>query len=176
MDSQSHRENNNKNKISGSIVVNPSHWSWNIICLCWFSLWCWLPIGPEILVFCSLLGLSMFLATHGSWNLGFLVCFGFLDGFGYPSGLHTCIVLVFSMVGRIALAIKVVSSCIPYTCSFSSCLHTWRPLVFIGFTNGFCFRIGFQLRSCMPPMSSSMYWRAFLLNDVLASTRACASK
>ena len=145
MDSQNHREDKTKtNKISGSIVVNPNHML--------FSRWFWLPMDPGILVF---------------------LFFGFLDGFGYPSGLHTCIVLVFSMVLRMAFAIKVVSSCIPYTCSFPSCLHTWMPLVFIGFTNGFCFHIGFKLRSCMPPMGSSMYWRAFLVNYVLASTRAC---
>ena len=123
---------------------------------CLFYLWFWLPMDLGILVF--------------------LFVFGCLDSFGSPSGLHTCIALVFSMVLQIAFAIKVVSSCIPYTCSFPSCLRAWRPLVFIGFTNGFCFHIGFQLRSCMPPMSSSMYWRAFLANDVLASTRACVSK
>ena len=83
--------------------------------------------------------------------LVFLFVDCFLYGFAYPSGLHTCIALVFSMVLQIAFAIKVVSSCIPYTCSYPSCLHTWMPLVFIGFTNGFCFHIGFQLRSCMPP-------------------------
>ena len=153
------------------------HWSWNLVFF-GFSWWFWLSIGPETLIFFVLLVFSMVLATHGSWNLGFLVFLfnGFLNGFGYPSGLHTCIALVSSMVLHIAFAVKVVSSCIPYTFSFPSCLHTWMPLVFIGFTNGFRFHIGFQLRSCMPPMSSSMYWRAFLANDVLASTRACVSK
>ena len=151
------------------------HWSWNlVVCYCvLFSLWFWLPIDYEFLVFLCCFVFSMVLATHWSWNLVFL---GFLYGFGYPSRLHTCIALVLSIVLQIAFAIKVVSSCIPYTCSFPSCLHTWMPLVFIRFTNGFCFHIGFQLRSCMPPMSSSMYGRAFLVNDVLASTRACVSK
>ena len=142
--------------VGGSRIIDPEFLLF--VCLL-FSLWCWLPIDSEILVFlfCFVVVFSMVLATHGSWNLGFLICFGCLKGFVYPSRLHTCIVLVLSMVLQIAFAITVVSSCIPYTCSYPSCLHTWMPLVFIGFTNGFCFHIGFQLRSCMPPMSSSMY-------------------
>ena len=111
------KTNKNNNKISVSMVVNPNHWYWKIVLLLLFvfSRWFGLPIGPEILVFLVFVVLSMVLATHGSWNLGFLVLFvGFLDGFGYPSGLHTCIALVFSMVLQIAFAIKVVSSCIPY--------------------------------------------------------------
>ena len=86
--------------------------------------------------FCFLV-FSMVLAIYGSWNLGFLFLFCFLYGFGYPSGLHTCIAWVPSMVLNIAFAVKVVSSCIPYTFPFPSCLHTWMPLVFIGFTDGF---------------------------------------
>ena len=82
----------------------------------WFSLWFWLPIDSEILVVLICLVFSMVLATHGSWNLGVLICCGFLYGFGYPSRLHTCIALASSMVLQIAFANKVVSSCIPYTC------------------------------------------------------------
>ena len=189
MDSQHHKENR-EHQEHQDFSINDSG-SWSLILKSWFSwfswfslvsLWFWLSIGPEILVFLIFLVFlvflvfSMVLATHWYWNLGFLVFFGFLYGFGYPSGLHICIALVFSMVLQIAFAFKVVSSCIPYTFSFPSCLHTWMPLVFIGFTNGFCFHSGFQLRSCMPPMSSSMYRRAFLVNDILASTRACVSK
>ena len=135
------------------MTVNPNHWSWNcvVVCFVWFSRWPWLAIGPEILVFLCFLVFSMVSATHGSWNVCFLICWGFLYGFAYPNGLHTCIALVFLMVLQITFAIKVVSSCTPYTLSFPSCLHTWAPLVFICFTNDFCFHIGFQLRSCMHP-------------------------
>ena len=159
------------------MIVNPNHWSWNLGCLVLlvFSMalathWSW---NLGLLVF---LVFSLVLATHWSWNLGCLALFGFLYGFGYPIGLHTGIAFVLSILLHTAFAIKVVPSCIPYTCSFPSCLHTWMHLVFIGFTNGFCFHSSFQLRSCMPPVSSSMYSRAFLVNDVLASKRACLSK
>ena len=53
-------------------------------CFVWFSLWSWLPIGSEILIFLCVLVFSVVLATHWFWNLGFLVFVGFLDGFGYP--------------------------------------------------------------------------------------------
>ena len=58
MGSQSHRENKqqqNTNKMSGSMIRVHNHWSWNhVLFIC-------------VLVF------SMVLATHWSWNLGFLV-------------------------------------------------------------------------------------------------------
>ena len=46
------------------MIVDPNHWSWNLVFVFWFSLWFWLSIGSEILVF--------------------LFFFDCLNGFGYP--------------------------------------------------------------------------------------------
>ena len=89
----------------------------------------------------------MVLATHGSWNLGCLICFGVLYGFGYPSRLHTCIALVFSMVLQIAFAIKVVSSCIHIPVVFTlGCL--WFSLVLL---MAFAFTLAFNCGVACPP-------------------------
>ena len=67
------------------MIVNQNHWSWNLVVLfCLYSRWFSLPIGSEVLVFLVVVCILDVLATHWFWNIGFLVCVGILDGFGYP--------------------------------------------------------------------------------------------
>ena len=80
MGNQNHRENQ-KTRFQ-------YQWSWTRI------------IDTEILVCLVCFIFSMVLATHWFWNLGFLVVFGFLYGFGYPLVLRSWFswfVVVFSM-------------------------------------------------------------------------------
>ena len=86
MGNQSHRENTHNKKINipGSLILVHDHWSWSLVLFvvfCLFSLWFWLPIGSEILVFLFCLVFSMVLATHWFWNLCFL---GFIYGCWLP--------------------------------------------------------------------------------------------
>ena len=66
-----------------------------------FFRWLWIYIDHEILVVLFLLVVSMVLAIHWSWNLGFLVVVCFLYGFCHPfiePGILVFFVcLVFSM-------------------------------------------------------------------------------
>ena len=145
--SQSNREYQ-KNKISVSMILVHDHWFWNLgFSFVMYSRWFSLPIGSEILVFLVVLYSRLLWLPIGSEILVFL----------------------FLLYSRWFWLSHILFQPSPFCASHA-------PLVFIGFTNGFCFHIGFHLRSCMPPMSFSMYWRAFLVNDVLASTRACVSK
>ena len=104
MVSQSHRKNKKtkKNKISGP-MGSQSHWktkkksrfqyqwSWTriidteiLIVFALFSQWFGYPLVMKLCSFCVFLVFSMALATHWSWNLGFIVLVYFLYGFSYP--------------------------------------------------------------------------------------------
>ena len=96
MGNESHREYNNKNKISEPMIVNQNHWSWYLVfVVCLYSRWfcyplvlksCFLLLNKKnMFVFgfgyplvlkswfsLFLFVLSMALATHWFWNLGFL--------------------------------------------------------------------------------------------------------
>ena len=87
MGSQSHRENKTKTRFQHQLswtriidtdffclvfsMVLDTHWSWN----CFFSLWFWLPIGPEIFVFLFCFIFSIVFAIPYSISAVHFLCF-----------------------------------------------------------------------------------------------------